>query len=53
MGPPPVTSQRVPGRAPPPRVMPCNATASGSASAACLSDRWSGTRNACAALTFL
>ena len=31
IGPPPVTSQRVPGRAPPPRVMPCSATASGSA----------------------
>ena len=30
IGPPPVTSQRVPGRAPPPCVMPCSATASGS-----------------------
>ena len=36
IGPPPVTSQRVPGRAPPAWVMPCSATASGSVSAACL-----------------
>ena len=49
IGPPPVTSQRVPGRAPPPWVMPCSATASGSTSAACLSERWSGTRSASAA----
>ena len=49
IGPPPVTSQRVPGRAPPAWVMPCSATASGSASAACLSERPSGTRSASAA----
>ena len=49
IGPPPVTSQRVPGRAPPACVMPCSATASGSVSAACLSERWSGTRSASAA----
>ena len=49
IGPPPVTSQRVPGRAPPACVMPCSATASGSVSAACLSERSSGTRSASAA----
>ena len=49
IGPPPVTSQRVPGRAPPAWVMPCSATASGSTSAACLSERSSGTRSASAA----
>ena len=43
-GPPPVTSTRCPACTPP-RVMPCSATASGSASAACCSDRPSGTRS--------
>ena len=49
MGPPPVTSQRVPGRAPPARVMPCSATAIGSASAACFDVNPSGMRSSCAA----
>ena len=53
IGPPPVTSQRVPGRAPPACVMPCSATARGSVSAACLSERPSGTRSASAARTLL
>ena len=48
IGPPPVTSQRVPGRAPPPRVMPCSATASGSASAACFEPSPSGMRSSSA-----
>ena len=53
IGPPPVTNQRVPGRAPPARVIPCNATARGSVSAACFRDNPSGTRSASAARTVL